>query len=86
MKTTIEMTQAQARERYPKMVRADGDYTIMLCTSRNAARALRDWQEENPDAYLSESEWLIGRCYDATKNADLVDAASGRPIRITVHN
>ena len=85
-KKVIYMTQAQARERYPYVCMADGDYTRMLCTERNVDRVLRDWQSENPDAYCLDSECVLGRSYDATQDLDLVSGGTGNPIRITEDN
>jgi hypothetical protein len=88
MKTlkTLTMTQAEAREKYPVVLMADGDYTRMLATRGNAAQSLADWQTENPDAYSRDSECVIGESYDATECKHFIDAETGAPITITESN
>jgi hypothetical protein len=79
----IKMTQSEARAKYPWVVMADGDYIRKLCTEQNANQTLSDWQSENPDAYIINSDCVIGESYDATKQRDLMDADTERPIIIT---
>ena len=80
------MTQAEAREKYPVVLMADGDYTRMLATRRNYVKCLAAWRDENPDAYSRDSECVIGESYDATKCKDFIDAETGAKIIITESN
>ena len=86
VKATIRMTQAEAREKYPVVLMADGDYTRMLATRRNHAKCLAAWRDENPDAYSLDSECVIGESYDATKGKDFINAETGEVIIITESN
>ena len=46
------------QDEYTHFVTADGDYTVVGCTSRKSAeKVLALWQEENPDAYIMEGNY-----------------------------
>jgi hypothetical protein len=83
MKKNITMTQSEAFEKFPYAVAADGDYTVMLCESpEEQEQALADWQEENEDAYATDSDGWIGPSCGLNGTADYVDAF-GNSITIT---